>query len=548
MLAKQISIGATPGSLVTYLYGPGRANEHTDQRMVAGSDQLIAMAQSLDVRGDAEARSALAREFDGAWRQVRREKGLPLTPEKGEKMRGAARADHVFHATLTLGPKDGSLSDEQWAVAARTFVQKMGFIDSKDGADCTWMAVNHGDSKNGNDHIHIAVNLVREDGRRANIHQSKRRTAQAGAEAAKALGKEVVFDAEVSSGIGNVSRAEYERAVREKRDADRVLVRRRLAGAAWQAGSEGEFVRTARASGLLVRPRYEQGGLVKITGYSVALADTEKAVWFAPSKLDKSLGLRALREANGWDFDTQMQAVPVWRESARSKHGGGHLRLPVADEIKRVRVTLAQEHTEIRWRPAAAEASKILGAWSLQAEGRRGGHLGRASDALSKAAQPRRRSGTEVGVEAAVTIGAVVAAASKNDTAAQIAVIMQLMKLAEATARAAAAQKEARRAREMYEQAVVPLNLEAGMLRYGRSQEQLRELERTDPEAAQVLRVTGGPGMREPTGVDTSVLDPETVTALGPQTSDRPQATTNAPRSAWARRHIPVERGEGYER
>lgn len=53
------------------------------------------------------------------------------------------------------------------------FVVEMGFIDDKNGlADCAWLAVHHGSSKDGNDHVHIAVNLVREDGRRADIHQS----------------------------------------------------------------------------------------------------------------------------------------------------------------------------------------------------------------------------------------------------------------------------------------------------------------------------------------------------------------------------------------
>ncbi|RCO08042.1 relaxase, partial [Bacilli bacterium] len=61
-----------------------------------------------------------------------------------------------------------------------------------EGADCAWLAVHHGQSKDGNDHIHIAVNLVREDGRRASIHQSKRRTAEAGAEIARMFGKEAV--------------------------------------------------------------------------------------------------------------------------------------------------------------------------------------------------------------------------------------------------------------------------------------------------------------------------------------------------------------------
>ena len=545
VLAKQLAIGSTPASLVTYLYGPGRANEHTNQRMLAGSSQLMAMAGALNLTDDAEARAAIAREFDGAWRQVRREKGLPLSPEEGENLRGVARADRVYHATLSLGPKDGTLSDEEWAEAAREFVREMKFIDTREGADCAWMAINHGDSKHGNDHIHIAVNLVREDGTRANINRSKRRTAQAGAHVAAKLGKEVAFEADVSSGIGNVSRAEYERAQREQRAADRVVVRRRLAGASWQAGSEAEFVRAARAAGLLVRPRYAEGGLVKVSGYSVALADSGKAVWFAPSKLDKNLGLRELREAQGWDFQGQMDAIPVWRESARSKQGGDSLRLPLEDEIKRVRVTLAHEGSEVRWRRAAADASSLLGAWSVQANGARTGHLANASDALSKAAQPRHRSTGEATMEAAKTLGTAIAAGSKNDTVAQLAVLMQLMRLAEAIARRAAAEREARQSREVYERAVVPLNIQAGLVQYERDQQRLQNV---DPELAEVMRVSGAVRTRRPAErVDYSMLSPETVKVLrGAAPRSAPVAETSSPPARV--RRAPVHRDEGIER
>ncbi|MGO2521009.1 MAG: relaxase/mobilization nuclease domain-containing protein [Microbacterium sp.] len=545
MLAKQLAIGSTPASLVKYLYGPGRSDEHTNQRMLAGSPQLMAMAGALDLTADAEARAALARQFDGAWRQVRREKGLPLIPDEGETLRGVARADRVYHATLSLGPKDGALSDEQWTQAARDFVREMKFVDTREGADCAWMAINHGDSKHGNDHIHIAVSLVREDGTRANINRSKLRTAQAGARIAAKLGMEVAFEEGVSSGIGNVSRAEHERAQREQREADRVLVRRRLAGASWHAQSEAEFVRAARASGLLVRPRYAEGGLVKVSGYSVALADSGKTIWFAPSKLDKSLGLRALRENGGWDFAGQMQAIPVWRESARGKQGGEHLRLPLEDEIKRVRVTLTQEHTEVHWRRAATDASKILGAWSVQAEGSRGGYLGKASDALSKASQPRHRTTGEALMDAATTMSTVTAAYSKNDTVAQLAVLMQLMRLAEAVARSAAAEREARQAREVYERAVVPLNIQAGLVSYRRDQQQLATL---DPELAEVVRVSGV-ARSKPRGeqIDYSILSPETVKVLrGTPSRALPRNTSTS--RAQRPRYTPVQRDEGYER
>ena len=47
----------------------------------------------------------------------------------------------------------------------------MGFTEISGKADCRWVAVRHGLSKAGNDHIHIAVNLVREDGAKASMHQ-----------------------------------------------------------------------------------------------------------------------------------------------------------------------------------------------------------------------------------------------------------------------------------------------------------------------------------------------------------------------------------------
>lgn len=40
---------------------------------------------------------------------------------------------------------------------------------------CRWVAVRHGLSKNGNDHVHIAVSLVREDGTKATTHNDFKR-------------------------------------------------------------------------------------------------------------------------------------------------------------------------------------------------------------------------------------------------------------------------------------------------------------------------------------------------------------------------------------
>lgn len=522
MLAKQISIGATPGSLVTYLYGPGRSNEHTDQRMVAGSVQLFAMSQTLDMRGDAEARAALVREFDGAWRQVRREKGLSLTPGANERVLGAARADHVFHATLALGPKDGALSDEQWAAAARTFVKEMGFVDSKEGADCAWMAINHGDSRNGNDHIHIAVNLVREDGRRASVHQSKRRTAQAGARVAAALGKEIVFDPEVVSGIGNVPRAEWERAQRAGREPERVRARRLVEAAALNADSEAEFVRTARAIGLHVKPRVGTARGQSPDGYSVKLKD-DGTLWLSPSKMDRSLGLDRLRQRYGWGLKERIDAVSVWHERTAGTAKG--FRLPIADQIKKVRADLVRDGANVHWRAAARDLSAVLGAWSVEAGGPDAKYLGRASDALSKASQRPRKSGGQRAGEALQTGMTVAAASSKNDTAARLALLMQAIQLAEAIARCAEAQRELSKARNHLEEVAVPLRAEQRILKAVHQRETL-------PSSAWAAR--GDPLRRVLRDLEREERPPTAEPAPTPQ---RGGSTSRAPGQARPRIH-----------
>ncbi|GAA1339335.1 hypothetical protein GCM10009660_23470 [Catellatospora bangladeshensis] len=45
----------------------------------------------------------------------------------------------------------------------------MGFGPTDDGrAGCRWAVVHHGPSKEGNDHVYVAINLVRGDGSVAN--------------------------------------------------------------------------------------------------------------------------------------------------------------------------------------------------------------------------------------------------------------------------------------------------------------------------------------------------------------------------------------------
>ncbi len=55
----------------------------------------------------------------------------------------------------------------------------MGFDQTDSLAGCRWVAVRHGLSAGGNDHVHVVVNLVREDGTKAGVHNDRRRAQQA---------------------------------------------------------------------------------------------------------------------------------------------------------------------------------------------------------------------------------------------------------------------------------------------------------------------------------------------------------------------------------
>jgi hypothetical protein len=97
-----------------------------------------------------------------------------VLPEPGERSAGGAlNPAHVFHVSLSLGADQGRLPDGTWADIAGDYVTAMGFTAAGGKAECQWVAVRHGLSAGGNDHLHIAVCLVREDGTRASDWRSK---------------------------------------------------------------------------------------------------------------------------------------------------------------------------------------------------------------------------------------------------------------------------------------------------------------------------------------------------------------------------------------
>ncbi|MFW1331792.1 relaxase/mobilization nuclease domain-containing protein, partial [Vibrio parahaemolyticus] len=84
-------------------------------------------------------------------------------------------------------------------------------------APCRWVAIRHGLSQAGNDHVHIAVNLVREDGTKASTHLDYQRAQNA----ARAL--------EVKYGLEQLESTKGERATRGYSPAEQARVEERSA-------------------------------------------------------------------------------------------------------------------------------------------------------------------------------------------------------------------------------------------------------------------------------------------------------------------------------
>ena len=123
----------------------------------------------------------------------------------------------------------------------------------------------------GNQHIHIAASLVRVDGSRVNIWQSKQTLSRVCAEIEHTYGLTVVEGRE-GKGMPGLSRAELERTAREQlAEPPRITLARMVREASVASKDEAEFVRRLRGSGALVRPRFETGGKEAVVGYSVAV-------------------------------------------------------------------------------------------------------------------------------------------------------------------------------------------------------------------------------------------------------------------------------------
>lgn len=319
-----ITRGGNARGLMVYLLGPGRANEHVDQHILAGTEDIAGpdFFGGRTLTHDEALRAGRRLDLD------RLEHGTEVISTRtrwdyeAQEMASAGRGPaHVWHCSLTLHPDEGALSDETWAKIAEDFVDEMGFTASSGKAACRWVAVRHGVNAGGGDHIHIAVNLVREDGTKASVWRDWPRAQAACNTLEHHYGLAVVESREHQRGSRGDSPAEQAVARRDGQAlTDRARLEIALRAAASGARTESEFLLALRGEGVLVRPRYAKGTREHVDGFSVAVRPPEGArpTWIGAYYVARDLSLRRLR--TGWAdvSGERRKALALWAPQRRT--------------------------------------------------------------------------------------------------------------------------------------------------------------------------------------------------------------------------------------
>lgn len=272
MIVKRARDGTRTQGLLYYLFGPGKANEHTDPHIVAawgsnvpdpgrGTGNIPMLAALLDAPVEA------------------------LTSRRPSK--------HIYHVPVRLDPGDRTLTDEEFAEIASEVMHSTGVAEKGDSQGARWIAVRHAP-----DHIHIVATLARQDGLKVPLSQDKKKMQACARELERRFGLR-----QLTSGDRTASRwpttAEAQKAERKGRDEPpRITLQSKVREAAAVSGSDDEFFAAIQRAGLRLNRRTAPDGAV--TGYSVALPGDRtgagRAVWYSGSRLAPDLSLPRVRE------------------------------------------------------------------------------------------------------------------------------------------------------------------------------------------------------------------------------------------------------------
>ena len=480
-MMPNITRGSRMGGLMAYLAGPGRRNEHEDPHLVAGNDAM--MMWHADTQLDRNSALTVARHLN-----------RPHTAF-GTEVKGG----HVWHCSLAINVEEGVLSDDKWRDISQAMIHKMGF-DNAEGtkASMRWVAVRHGVCQNGNDHVHLVVNLVREDGTKGSIHHDFKRAQQASREIEREFGlRELNVNKGERASVGyqpgeieaesrRRARAQFEQQRRsgdEKRewndlssaerharieaqqraDQPRWNLARKVRAAATSAEDEAEFVRRMRRQGVLVRARYAEGTTDVVTGYSVAQRPEfgERPIWFGGGSLARDLTLPRLRQDWRDDPGAAIEAAAEWNAAKRNRAPvapGREMHEPdpqlwheASRDLEKLREHMRSVPVDDldTWARVARETSGAFAAWSQRVEDTPG-PLAATSDALAQSAHTRRSRVRPEHTPSVSVAGTAMllssVATTKKPSVAQALILRQLANLAKAVTDMNRAVEDARRA------------------------------------------------------------------------------------------------------
>jgi hypothetical protein len=377
--------GWRPGGLLAYLMGPGRAEVHRNPRIVASWDGRAARWQpersgpgEFDFRlkpliAALEAPAVLA--------------GLPTTRSSPQERSG--KRGYVWHCSARVADQDQVLSDGTWAEIAQELLHGAGIAERGDHGGPRWFAIRHAE-----DHIHIAVVLVRQDdGRRFWPRHDYPRLRATARELEQRYGLVMTAPAD-GTAARTPQRGELEKAARQGREPARVELARAARTAALQATTPEEFVAGLRAAGYRVELRRAPSG--DPLGYKLSRPGDVTAagapVFYSGSKLAPDLSLPRLQlrwaTLDAGPPDGPIEVGDVWGAAGAVLERG-------RDAVAAARRGTASEDPH-GVAEAAAEVFTALRA-AAPRQGRGGALLVDAAGRYDRAARPPRGSTVQVG-------------------------------------------------------------------------------------------------------------------------------------------------------
>jgi hypothetical protein len=366
--------GWKPGGLIAYLMGPGRAEKHRRPRVIATWDGQDAAWQP-------------ARTGPGEWdfdlgpvsRALRAPAMVAGLPDRHD---GSSRRGYVWHLSVRNAPQDRVLTDGQWAEIARDLLDGAGIACRDDPGGPRWVAIRHAE-----DHIHVAVVLVRQDtGRRFWPHNDwpgLRRTARE-LEDRLQLTPTAPADRTAARAPG---RAELGKAQRQAREPARIELARVVRLTAVSSNGPEAFASVLREAGYLIELRHAPSG--DVIGYKVArpgdVNSSGSPVFYSGSKLAPDLSMPRLHRR--------------WGDGPAA--GGRASAAGAGRYVRRARRTVAGARARGRQADGAAgDIASATGDLLLAAEASRLFGGGPAADTFDRASRsdPARRSRTGSGL------------------------------------------------------------------------------------------------------------------------------------------------------